>query len=817
MFLREGVNLDGIDNLAVDVNVTDQELEPAISLQTSLSLAVETPRLVFTGETEITDRKGETIRGSFSILGDPNDSVRDIDGVRASGRNGYICVIGRYGTFIITDSNYKYYLNTSWRNLANHRDILRLSSGETLTETFRVSTENRISTDVTFTIVGTNNAPYNLTFTGDSITNYPRWRYVDAEVFLPVNKVGNIATVTTSDYDSTSFTYGIWGVSGEGATVSHFNIDQNTGELTTNGLGHLQVGHYIDISITSSDGNNWIWERLRIIITEAVGGNNPVLGTVTVSGIAREGETLTADTSNITDEDGLGAFSYEWSANGVVIAGATSSTYELTQSEVGKIITVVVSYTDLEGTDESIASGETSVVSNVNDLPNGVVTISGIAREGKTLTANTDTITDEDGLGAFSYEWLADGVTITGATNSTYDLTQSEVGKIITVVVSYTDLEGTDESIASGETSVVSKAVETPKLVFTGETEITDRKGQTIRGSFSILGDPNDSVSDIDGVRASGRNGYICVIGRYGTFIITNSNYKYYLNTSWRNLANHRDILRLPTGETLTETFRVSTENRISTDVTFTIVGTNNAPYNLTFTGDSITNYPRWRYVDAEVFLPVNKVGNIATVTTSDYDSTSFTYGIWGVSGEGATVSHFNIDQNTGELTTNGLGHLQVGASIDISITSSDGDNWIWERLRIIITEAVGGNNPTLGTVTISGLAREGETLTANTDSITDEDGLGAFSYEWRADGVTITGETNSTYELTQSEVGKVITVVVSYTDLEGTDESIASVETSVVSNVNDLPNGVVTISGLAREGETLTADTDSISCCRMA
>ena len=55
-------------------------------------------------------------------------------------------------------------------------------------------------------------------------------------------------------------------------------------------------------------------------------------------------------------------------------------------------------------------------------------------------------------------------------------------------------------------------------------------------------------------------------------------------------------------------------------------------------------------------------------------------------------------------------------------------------------------------------------------------------------DGATI--GTGSSYALTQAEVGKTITVTASYTDLQGTAESVSSAATSAVLNVNDAPTG---------------------------
>jgi hypothetical protein len=93
-------------------------------------------------------------------------------------------------------------------------------------------------------------------------------------------------------------------------------------------------------------------------------------------------------------------------------------------------------------------------VLNVNDDPTGSVLITGTAAEDQTLTATND-LADEDGLGAISYQWSADGIAITGATSETLTLTQSEVGKKIMVTASYTDQQGTEESATSPESDTV--------------------------------------------------------------------------------------------------------------------------------------------------------------------------------------------------------------------------------------------------------------------------------------------------------------------------------------------------------------------------
>jgi hypothetical protein len=84
------------------------------------------------------------------------------------------------------------------------------------------------------------------------------------------------------------------------------------------------------------------------------------------------------------------------------------------------------------------------------------------------------------------------------------------------------------------------------------------------------------------------------------------------------------------------------------------------------------------------------------------------------------------------------------------------------------------------GGVTISGTAKQGQTLTA-ANTLADADGLGTISYQWRADGVNISGATGTSLALTQEQVGKAITAVASYTDGGGTAESVASIASAPV------------------------------------
>src|SRR5882757_6771376 len=228
------------------------------------------------------------------------------------------------------------------------------------------------------------------------------------------------------------------------------NVAGATG--TTYTLGAADVGHTIDVVASYIDGGGTL-ERVASNSTAVVSHVDHLpTGTVTISGTAAQDQVLTAS-NTLADTDGLGPISYQWQRDGGNVAGATGTTYTLGAADVGHTIDVVASYTDGGGTLESVASNPTAVVTHVDHLPTGTVTISGTAAQDQVLTAS-NTLADTDGLGAISYQWQRDGGNVAGATGTTYTLGAADVGHSIDVVASYTDGGGTLESKSSAPTTV---------------------------------------------------------------------------------------------------------------------------------------------------------------------------------------------------------------------------------------------------------------------------------------------------------------------------------------------------------------------------
>ena len=236
----------------------------------------------------------------------------------------------------------------------------------------------------------------------------------------------------------------------------------------------------VRVSFTDDDGNE---ETLTSSATAVVAErpNSPATGAPIISGTAQVGETLTVDTSGISDSDGLenATFGYQWLADDSDISEATGSTYTLVDADEGKTVKVRVSFTDDAGHDETLTSAPTAAVAPAppqNNIATGAPTTSGAVKVGHVLTADATGIEDQDGTdnAAFTYQWLADDAAITGATGSAYLLTAAEKDKAITVTVSFTDDEGNDEAL----TSAATVAVTTDPLTVALENKPSTHDGQ---------------------------------------------------------------------------------------------------------------------------------------------------------------------------------------------------------------------------------------------------------------------------------------------------------------------------------------------------
>ena len=256
------------------------------------------------------------------------------------------------------------------------------------------------------------------------------------------------------------------------ATATDTDIEGATGSTYTVTAEDQGYGLRVRVTFTDDAGNqesltsDTVISAPPLIILDEDTSNTPATGVPGITGAAQVGETLTADTSGIADEDGLtnAAFTYQWLADDAEIPDASASTYTVAEDDVGKTLKVTVTFTDDAGNEESLTSAATNPVAPRPNTPaTGAPAIGGTAQVGETLTVDTSGIADDDGLtgAAFTYQWIRHDLATTtdtyidGATASTYTVTADDEGHGLRVRVTFTDDAGNEESLTSAATATV--------------------------------------------------------------------------------------------------------------------------------------------------------------------------------------------------------------------------------------------------------------------------------------------------------------------------------------------------------------------------
>ena len=417
---------------------------------------------------------------------------------------------------------------------------------------------------------------------------------------------------------------------------------------------------------------------------------------------------------------------------------------------------------------QSLTSGASAAVTAAKNPATGAPTISGTARVGETLTASATGIADSDGLTnvTFTYQWLADDTDITDATGATYTLVAADAGKAIKVQVSFTDDAGNAETLTSGASAAVT-AANNPA---TGAPTIsgTARVGETLTASTT-------GIADTDG--------------------LTNATFTY----QW--LADDADIADA-TGSTYT-LVAADAGKAIKVQVSFTDDAGN--AESLTSAATTAAALPPLTASAHDV--PASHDGSAAFTFELHFSETpndGFSYktlrdhAFTATGGEVVKARRLERGKNVRwEITVQPFGNAGVTVALPATTDcSSQGASCTGDgrKLSSALEVTVPGpeassqlsqqqNSAATGAPAITGTARVGETLTANTTGIADSDGLtrATFAYQWLADDADITDATGSTYTPAAIDAGKAIKVQVSFTDDAGNAETLASAATAAV------------------------------------
>ena len=486
------------------------------------------------------------------------------------------------------------------------------------------------------------------------------------------------------------------------------------------------------------------------------GGNSPATGLPTIGGTVQVGETLTADTSDIADADGLtgATFSYQWlSSRDTEIDGATTSTYTLVKTDEGKAIKVRVSFTDDADNQEMLTSAPTAAVAapaqaDSEDEPSELSYLTVVVTEDDSdpdnvFTTFTITWNDAEDCSA-SYNAYLDGV----------------VGDPIHLGSAASE----GEQIAASLTNVSAESLGFDAKLYCG----TIGSGRLV----DSLWIPEYSRS-FDTVPIS--RAYLPKPGTYST-------------------EPGLTVLTVSSG-TLTPAFNSQTLN-------YTVPDVANADGRITLTTTTKADYYTVAFMPGSLYFYISLCSHGGQQTSVSYQDDTGNP-LYPLTDADANTPGFQMELDEGE----NVFKIRVWPNCESG-----------HVYKLTVTRAANApaNTPATGAPTIGGAAQVGETLTVDTSGIADADGLSGatFSYQWLSSRDTeIQGATDAAYILVPGDASKTIKVRVSFTDDEGNAETLTSAATGAVApRPNSPATGAPTIGGTAQVGETLTVETSGIA-----
>ncbi len=529
--------------------------------------------------------------------------------------------------------------------------------------------------------------------------------------------------------------------------------------------------------------------------------DSPATGTVTVTGTAREGETLTADTSGIADEDGgldTAAYVYQWvrtpsGGSDADISGATSRTYVPVYADAGATLKVRVTVTDDEGHEASFTSAPTSAVAAL-PRPSVTVVSDGDVTEGSAAVFTLTRTGATTGTLDVAYEVTATGSfgAATGAGTATFPANSATVQ--VTVA---TTGDGAHEAHGSVTVTLTADTSAAPAYLLGAPSAATaaveDDDDSPTTGAVTVTGTPTEGqtlTADTSGLAdADG---------------LANAAYAW----QWVRTPSGGDAdISGATSQTYVPVFA---DAGATLKVKVTV--TDDEGHEATFTSaptSAVAALPRPEVTvasDSDVtegsaaVFTLTRTG--ATTGTLDVAYEVTVSGDFGVT-PGTDTAMFEAGSSTVQvsLTTTDDSTHEAHGSVTLTLTadtSADPAYLLGDPSTATATVRDDDDSPTTGSVTVTGTATEGETLTADTSAIADEDGLDNADYAWQwvrtpagGSDEDISGATSDTYVAVFADMGATLKVKVTVTDDEGHEASFTSAPTSAVAA---LPRPSVTV-----------------------
>ena len=553
--------------------------------------------------------------------------------------------------------------------------------------------------------------------------------------------IGALVEAIDADADDTlTYTLG-------GADAASFAIDSSTGQLMTSAALDFETEASYTVEVTATDNAG---DNDTITVTISV-NNVEEPGSVTLEFVdpLRVGAVVTA---TLSDPDVAVEESVEWqwasSTDGVGawadITGATEATYMVAETDGGNYLRAMASYTDGYGNDEAVSDRTDNAV---NVAPR-------FAAETDARSVAENTAAGED-IGALVEATDADAddtltYTLGGADAASFAI-DSSTGQLMTSAAldfeteaSYTVEVTATDNAGDNDTITVTISVNNVEEPGSVTLEFVDplRVGAAVTAT---LEDPDTfTASDVTWQWQSddGSDSWADITGATeATYMVAETDGGKYL----RAMASYTD------GEGSGKSASAATASAV-----------NRAPKFATETDARSV---------AENTAAGEDIGALVEAIDADADDTlTYTLG-------GADAASFAIDSSTGQLMTSAALDFETEASYTVEVTATDnaGDN-------DTITVTISVNNvEEPGSVTLEFVdpLRVGAVVTA---TLSDPDVAVEESVEWQwassTDGVgawaDITGATEATYMVAETDGGNYLRAMASYTDGYGNDEAVS-------------------------------------------
>ncbi|MDO9105950.1 MAG: autotransporter-associated beta strand repeat-containing protein [Methylovulum sp.] len=593
------------------------------------------------------------------------------------------------------------------------------------------------------------------------------------------------------------------------STTATFRYTVADGNLDTNGIGTAATISANGSAIKDAADNAMTDFGFTAPITTGVlvDGVAPTLAITSNVSAVKTGETATI-TFTFSEDPGA-SFAWNGSTGDIVVTGGTlgaisgtgltrtatfTPTANLASGSAG--ITVASgTYTDTAGNNGG--AGTTPSLSIDTLAPTLAITSNVSAIKASETATITFTFSEDPGA-SFAWNGSTGDIVVTGGTlgaisgtgltrTATFTPTANLASGSASITVAsgtYTDTAGN----SGGAGTTPSLSIDTLAPTLTIDTLADD----------NIINDSeDDSAVTLTGTTTA-ENGQTVTINFGGISTSATAS-----NGTWTTTVSADDIKSLPEGSVIVTANVNDVAGNAATEASATVIYDRTAP-----------NAPVITAVTDNVGTVTGPVGNGGSTDDTVLQIT-------GTAEANSTVTLYNGTVELGEVTADASGNWSF-----ITGTLNNGSTYVFNAKA---TDAVGNTGDASsqhsvtidtraqGEPTISGTPVQGQTLSADTSAISDPDGLGSFSYVWKADGIAISGATGSSYTLTEADVGKAISVEVRFTDGSGSAEGpLTSAATGTVSGSNNAPQAAAdhsTASGLANAqavGNVLTNDQDA-------